>query len=48
MGAVEHDGQKHAGVLRLHNLYVAYRLPLTVEVQWFEWLPGFDGLGASS
>jgi hypothetical protein len=37
--------EEHAGVLRLHNVYVAYRLPLTVEVQWFEWLPGFEELG---
>ena len=22
-----------------------YRLPLTVEVQWFEWLPGYEELG---
>lgn len=38
--------EEHAGVLRLHNLYLAYRLPLTVEVQFFEWLPGFEELGA--
>jgi hypothetical protein len=27
----------HAGVLRLHSAYFHYRLPLTVEVQFFEW-----------
>jgi hypothetical protein len=32
--------EEHAGVLRLHNLYIAYRLPLTLEVQYFEWLAG--------
>ena len=37
---------EHAGVLRLHNAYIGYRLPLTVEVQWFEWLPGFEALGS--
>ena len=37
--------EEHAGVLRLHSAYLAYRLPLTVEVQWFEWLPGFEELG---
>ena len=30
--------EDHAGVLRLHSVYVTYRLPLTVEVQHFEWL----------
>ena len=32
------DAEEHHGVLRLHNFYVAYRLPLTIEVQHFEWL----------
>jgi hypothetical protein len=42
-GEVTFDGpfvEEHASVLRLHNLYLAYRLPLTVEVQYFEWLAG--------
>jgi hypothetical protein len=30
------------GVLRLHSFYVRYRLPLMIEVQCFEWAPGFD------
>ena len=30
--------EEHHGVLLLHNFYVAYRLPLTIEVQHFEWL----------
>ncbi len=29
-------------VLTLHSFYVGYRLPLMVEVQCFEWAPGFD------
>jgi hypothetical protein len=29
-------------VLRLHSFYVRYRLPLMIEVQCFEWAPGFD------
>jgi hypothetical protein len=32
-------------VLKLHNFYVRYRLPLMVEVQCYEWAAGF---GASS
>ena len=32
-------------VLKLHNFYVRYRLPLMVEVQCYEWAPG---VGASS
>ena len=28
-------------VLRLHSFYVRYRLPLMLEVQCFEWSPGF-------
>jgi hypothetical protein len=27
-------------VLRLHNFYVRYRLPMMVEVQCYEWAPG--------
>jgi hypothetical protein len=27
-------------VLKLHNFYVRFRLPLMVEVQCFEWAPG--------
>ena len=29
------------GVLKLHSFYVRYRLPLMIEVQCFEWAPGF-------
>jgi hypothetical protein len=29
--------EEHAGVLQLHSFYVSYRLPLTVECQWFDW-----------
>jgi hypothetical protein len=28
--------------LKLHSFYVRYRLPLKVEVQCFEWAPGFS------
>jgi hypothetical protein len=28
-------------VLQLHSFYVRYRLPLMIEVQCFEWAPGF-------
>jgi hypothetical protein len=27
-------------VLKLHNFYVRYRLPMMVEVQCYEWAPG--------
>jgi hypothetical protein len=29
-------------VLKLHSFYVRYRLPLTVEVQCYEWAEGMD------
>jgi hypothetical protein len=29
-------------VLKLHSFYVRFRLPLRIEVQCFEWAPGFD------
>jgi hypothetical protein len=29
-------------VLKLHAFYVRYLLPLRIEVQHFEWAPGFD------
>ena len=29
-------------VLRLHNFYVRYRLPLMIEVQCYEWAEGVD------
>lgn len=30
--------EEHHGVLHLHSFYVSYLLPLTIEVQWFDWL----------
>ena len=30
--------EEHAGVLRLHSLYVRYRLPVMLELQHFEYL----------
>jgi len=30
-------------VLKLHNFYVRYQLPLRIEVQCYEWADGFDG-----
>lgn len=39
-GEVTVDGpsfEDHVGALRLHSVYLHYRLPLTVEVQHFEW-----------
>ncbi|MEY2475868.1 MAG: hypothetical protein QOG87_1183 [Actinomycetota bacterium] len=38
--------EEHHGVLQLHNFYVAYRLPLTIEVQYFDWLIDLDELSA--
>jgi hypothetical protein len=35
--------EEHAGVLRLHSFYVAYKLPLVIEVQWFDWLIDVSG-----
>jgi len=29
-------------VVKLHSFYVRYRLPFWIEVQCFEWAPGFD------
>lgn len=31
------EAEEHVGVLVLHSVYLAYRLPLTVEIQHFEW-----------
>jgi hypothetical protein len=28
--------------VKLHSFYVRYRLPMMIEVQCFEWMPGFD------
>lgn len=39
--AVTLDGptmEEHENVLQLHSFYVSYLLPLTIEVQWFDWL----------
>ena len=40
------EAEEHHGVLRLHNFYVAYRLPLTIEVQHYDWLLPEDDLKA--
>ena len=29
-------------VLTLHSVYIRYRLPMRIELQCFEWTPGFD------
>ena len=39
---VEHEVEDY-GVLKLHNCYVRYLLPMMVEVQCYEWSEGFDG-----
>jgi hypothetical protein len=39
---VEKQVEDHQ-VLKLHNFYVRYLLPLMIEVQCFEWAPGLDG-----
>lgn len=36
------------GVVDLHNFYVAYLLPLTVEVQFFDWKIDLEGIGQAS
>jgi hypothetical protein len=38
------DMEEHHGVLELHNFYVSYRLPLTIEVQWFDWKIDVTGM----
>ena len=40
--------EEHHGVLRLHSFYVSYRLPLTIEVQWFDWLLDMDALAQAA
>jgi hypothetical protein len=35
---IEPSHEDHAGVLRLHSFYVRYRLPMMLEVQYFEFL----------
>ena len=36
---VPRDVDEYEGYLKLHNFYVRYKLPLTVEVQHFEYTP---------
>ena len=40
--------EEHHGVLLLHNFYVAYRLPMTIEIQHFEWLISDEELQAAA
>jgi len=35
---IEPTAEEHAGMLRIHSLYVRYRLPMMVECQYWEWL----------
>ena len=44
-GRVEIEGPalEDFHVLQLHSFYARYLLPMRVEVQCFEWAPGFDG-----
>jgi hypothetical protein len=40
---VVEGGVEDYRVLKLHNFYVRYLLPMCVEVQCYEWAEGFDG-----
>ena len=40
--SIEGPGLEDFGVLKLHNFYVGYLLPMMLEVQCFEWQEGFD------
>jgi hypothetical protein len=35
---IEPHFEEHAGLLKLHSLYVRYRLPVMLELQYFEYL----------
>lgn len=35
---IEPSAEEHAGIVRIHSLYVRYKLPLMVECQYWEWL----------
>lgn len=35
---IEPVAEEHAGVVRIHSLYVRYRLPMMTECQYWEWL----------
>jgi hypothetical protein len=40
--------EEHHGVLNLHSFYVSYLLPLTVEIQWFDWLIDVNAFSADA
>ena len=42
------EAEEHHGVVLLHNFYVAYKLPLTIELQHFEWLLSDEELQAAA
>jgi hypothetical protein len=35
---IEPTAEEHAGIVRIHSLYVGYKLPMMVECQYWEWL----------
>ncbi|MEN8158996.1 MAG: hypothetical protein ABFS41_02875 [Myxococcota bacterium] len=43
---IRERGLEDFGMLKLHNFYVRYRLPLMFEVQCFEWAPRAEGTQA--
>ncbi len=40
---IEEEKVQDFRVLKLHSFYARYLMPLRVEVQCYEWAPGFDG-----
>lgn len=39
---ISERGTEDFRVLQLHNVYIRYLLPMSIELQCFEWRPGFD------
>lgn len=39
---ISERGTEDFKVLLLHNVYIRYLLPMSIELQCFEWQPGFD------
>jgi hypothetical protein len=45
---VEQDVEEHNGVLRLHNFYVRFLLPMMIEIQFFDWDPAVAELNPAN
>ena len=45
---IDHKAEVHGDALTLHSFYVAYLLPMMIEIQFFAWDPAVAALNPAN